>query len=622
MVSEKTKARLWIAVLIFIDLAAGAALALLLGSGTSQPSGFLFLGIALVLALVSLVLAFSLRYGHARSLGLHGALLVGSIIFMFPFAWLIITSFKYPEEIVSYPPKWIPSVPVPLATSPYVTAELYDPVERPEVMEEAQWERLWPRMEETLWEGARTHIPREFRQDLEEEALRHVLVQALWKSLVSGMPATAWQQEEEALLRVLQQRVTAGRVADVWNTVYRCVAVREIFVSNFERFDYAVNGMTLTRLEKETDRSGEVTLRRLPLNLTAQEEMLQVAYALDEQPVAQLTFELPLPIPSSELLSITLPLRQDRTWHRTRFVVELEGRRYESRDALFLSGYRWQELTFKLADRDDEDERDVGVWPVYPVASADGVYDKPGHVRLTMEVERSSRLAAMWNKYASNYRSAWITGEYWGYYISNSVYLVIMNVIGQIISCSMVAYAFSRLRWPGREVLFFLVLATLMLPPQVTMIPVFLVFRSLGWYNTLKPLWVPAFAGGAFFVFLLRQFMKGIPRELEEAALIDGCSYFGIYWRIILPLVKPALAAVGIFTFMASWNEFMAPLIYISDQRLYPLALGLFDFRAEYGAEFGLLMAASSIMIVPVVVIFFFAQKYFIQGVTLTGMKN
>ena len=197
-----------------------------------------------------------------------------------------------------------------------------------------------------------------------------------------------------------------------------------------------------------------------------------------------------------------------------------------------------------------------------------------------------------------------------------------MTMVGQVFSCSIVAYAFSRLNWPGREVLFAVLLATMMLPAQVTMIPVFMIFEKLGWYNTLRALWAPSFLGSAFYIFLLRQFMKSIPDELEDAAKIDGCSYFGIYWRIILPLVKPALAAVCIFTFMGTWNDFMGPLIYINDQRLYPLALGLFDFRALHATDFGMLMAASTLMTLPVIALFFLAQRYFIQGVTLTGIKG
>ncbi len=195
-------------------------------------------------------------------------------------------------------------------------------------------------------------------------------------------------------------------------------------------------------------------------------------------------------------------------------------------------------------------------------------------------------------------------------------------MLGQLFSCSVVAYAFARLKWPGRDISFGLVLSTMMLPAQVTMIPVFLIYRYLGWYDTLQPLWVGSLFGSAFFIFLLRQFMRTIPGDLEDAAKIDGCTFFGLYWRIILPLMKPALAAVAIFSFMNAWNEFMGPLIYLNDQRLYPLSLGLYQFRIEHAADYGMLMAASALMIIPVVIIFFLAQKHFIQGVQLTGMKG
>jgi ABC-type glycerol-3-phosphate transport system permease component len=161
-----------------------------------------------------------------------------------------------------------------------------------------------------------------------------------------------------------------------------------------------------------------------------------------------------------------------------------------------------------------------------------------------------------------------------------------------------------------------------MIPPQVTMIPVFLIFKELGWYNTLKPLWIGSFFGSAFYIFLLRQFMKGIPKDLEDSAMIDGCSYFGIYRLVILPLIKPALAAIGIFTFMGTWNDFMGPLIYLNDQRLYPLSLGLFALQVFKFGDYGLMMAASVLMTLPVILLFFAAQRQFIQGVTLTGMKN
>lgn len=208
-------------------------------------------------------------------------------------------------------------------------------------------------------------------------------------------------------------------------------------------------------------------------------------------------------------------------------------------------------------------------------------------------------------------------------YLRNSVVVTLLSMLGVVASSSIVAYAFACLRWPGRNVLFIILLATMMLPMQVTMIPVFVLFKDFGWLNTYKPLVVPAFfGGGAFNIFLLRQFYLGIPREIAEAARIDGCSEFRIYWNIMLPLTKPALATIAIMTFMFSWNDFLGPLIYLSDKAKGTLALGLSMFVGQYQTEWGALMAASLLMMLPMVVIFFFFQKYIIQGFTMSGVKG
>ena len=204
----------------------------------------------------------------------------------------------------------------------------------------------------------------------------------------------------------------------------------------------------------------------------------------------------------------------------------------------------------------------------------------------------------------------------------NTVYVTALSIIGLLLSSSLAAYAFSRLRWPGREVFFVVLLATMMLPAAVTMLPVFLIFRWLGWVDTLRPLWAPAFLGSAFHIFLLRQFFLTIPMELEEAAKIDGCNPLTTYWRIMLPLVKPALAAVTIMAFMGSWNNFMGPLIYINSPQKMPLSYALYLFQGMHGGEQGLLMAAATMMMLPVLLVFFFTQRYFIQGITLTGLKG
>lgn len=206
-------------------------------------------------------------------------------------------------------------------------------------------------------------------------------------------------------------------------------------------------------------------------------------------------------------------------------------------------------------------------------------------------------------------------------YFGNTLYITIFNVIAILISCSLVAYGFARINWPGRDALFMVLISTLMIPGAVTLIPTFIIFRNLGWIGTPNPLTWPAFTGNAFYIFLLRQFFLTIPRELSAAAKIDGASEFQTYWRIILPLSRAALAAVALFTFMANWNDFLGPLIYLSDKSQFTLAIGLYGFLSRVRTEWGLLMAASTIMISPVIVLFFFTQRTFIQGITMTGIK-
>lgn len=208
-------------------------------------------------------------------------------------------------------------------------------------------------------------------------------------------------------------------------------------------------------------------------------------------------------------------------------------------------------------------------------------------------------------------------------FAKNTITVAVLCMIGQTLTAAMVAYAFARLRFPFREPLFLLVLSTMMLPPQVTMIPTFIMWTIPGWIDSLKPLIIPSFfGGGAFFIFLLRQFFLTIPKELEESATIDGCGPFRIFWNVILPLSKPALATVALFSFIGSWNDFLGPLIYTQSIEKKTLAVGLNAFKTLLGTQPHLLMAASVAMLVPILVIFFFAQKYFVQSVVTTGVKG
>lgn len=221
-----------------------------------------------------------------------------------------------------------------------------------------------------------------------------------------------------------------------------------------------------------------------------------------------------------------------------------------------------------------------------------------------------------------NYPLALSRLDFWRL-LGNTLIIVYSNLVGQVLSASLVAFGFARLRFPGRDLLFFVMLSTMMLPSVVTLIPLYVFYKDLGWINTFLPLTLPAyFGGGAFFIFLLRQFFMTIPKELEDAARIDGCSSFEVYWRIFLPLSRPALTTVAIFSFMSHWNDFVGPLIYLRTPDKFTLALGLQTFQGLYSTDYHYLMAASIVVVSPVILIFFLAQRYFVRGIILTGMKG
>lgn len=205
-------------------------------------------------------------------------------------------------------------------------------------------------------------------------------------------------------------------------------------------------------------------------------------------------------------------------------------------------------------------------------------------------------------------------------YLRNTLLTAILSVIGALLSSSLVAFGFARLKFPGRDLIFKLLLSTMMLPAAVTLLPQFLLFRSLGWVDTLLPLWAPAFFASAFNVFLLRQFFMQIPNELEDAAKIDGAGVLQTFWRVMLPQIGPALAVVAIWTFIGAWNNFMGPLIYINSPENMPLSYALQLFQTERGGSPGLMMAFATLTIIPVLLLFFFSQKYFVEGASLSGL--
>ncbi|HOM80994.1 MAG TPA: ABC transporter permease subunit [Armatimonadota bacterium] len=551
-----------------------------------------------------------------RQAGIHLALLAGCVLFAFPFVWLVTTSFKDEREIAAFPPRWIPRVPHYSSRSPFVDPDYYDEMKRPAGMAPEMWREhrdAIARWLDTCLASACSLHPEALpvADVVTDPTWERALRNGMWDELSRILPDEVAQQPDR-LKTFIAANVSAERLRKVATGLSRVCAIGELSLrdARHDRVDSTAESGRWRVV------SGAAELgRRVAVEI---ESGQLLRYDLGAGPVLlERSLYLSRPGALGEWVdSITLGLHSDDSWHRLFLTVETPDAVYRSEEAFWLERASWRDLVWRFSEPDDRTKPVVVLRPD-PRARATSL--AANEIRLRLRIERTSPLMAAYAKYSLNYRRALRYIPFWRY-VGNSVYLVILNILGQVLACSLVAYAFARLRFYGRDVLFALLLATMMLPGQVTMIPVFLIFKSLGWYDTLKPLWVGAWFGSAFYIFLLRQFFLGIPTDLEDAAKIDGCGFFGLYWRIMLPLVRPALATVAIFTFMSTWNDFMGPLIYIGREELSPLALGLFQFRSEHGGEWGMMMAASTLMTLPVVVIFFLAQRYFIQGVTLTGM--
>ncbi len=242
---------------------------------------------------------------------------------------------------------------------------------------------------------------------------------------------------------------------------------------------------------------------------------------------------------------------------------------------------------------------------------------------LKSDVELSASPFSLWPQSwrFANYHDA-LTAMPYATYLTNTLWLCAGTVCGTVISSSLVAYGLARLRWPGRNLCFALIVGTMLLPWHVTMIPRFLLLREAGLYDSLAAIIVPTFLGDAFYIFLLRQFFLTIPAELSEAARIDGLSELGIFWRIILPLSKPAIATVALFQLISTWNDFGGPLLFLSDPEKFPLAYGLERFISAYSDQTHLLLAAATLFTLPIMIIFFLTQKLFVKGIATTGSKG
>lgn len=544
-----------------------------------------------------------------RWLLIYGLLLAGSTIFSLPFVWMIGTSFKVDREMFGEEITFLPMRPIPATASPYL-----DPAYFP-AAHGALYGQIRPVIEEALRAREAAMPDRAANRDQSVA----ILAPGIFRRLLQVTPSATWKLPAAERDAEVRGRITDEMVEEAVRKVYRRLSLGGLRARSLDLQEVDVTeGHPLSDFWT-IESSSEA---RLVDDVEGKTRVADLAYrfpAADGELRLTRTFTLPFPV--DRLHRLQLYLRPDDSWHAMEFEVEKQGHLWKGERPEHMGNFQWSVISLQDHGPDDESTK-MRLWlPLQKQATGPGYVHGDREVKVTLILRQASQFDAWWAKCQRNYRGALDYIPFWRY-AGTSVFLVILNIVGTLFSCSIVAFSFARLQWPGRNLSFGLMMATMMIPGQVTMIPYFLIIKSLGWYNTLTPLWVMSLTGNAFNIFLLRQFMKGIPRDLEDAARIDGCNSWQVYLNVILPLIKPTLACIAIFTFMGVWNDFMGPLIYLSDQRLYPLSLGLYAFNVQAGGNFGMMMAGSLLMTLPVVMIFFFAQKYFIQGVTLTGMKG
>ena len=546
-----------------------------------------------------------------RRLLIYLALVTGSLVFAWPFVWMAATSAKLQRELFNDHPRTMPEAPKSRLRSPYIDDHLFADVSG-------------PRMEESIGLIEEQLKSRAYSRPADDnsEAALEAAARGIYAHLLATIPDKTWQKSADDLRAEITTKITPELVSNIGVRLRRVFCVRQMRVRSY---DLQEDELVAPKDAATKWKIGGTAMASLTPAGSADDSCAELRYDFSKGDVVTLSQTFTTTFPVSRLHRIQFYLRNDDNWHAIKLIVEKNGKQLRAERAIDDADSNWVVDTWQEPGPDDRVIK-IRTWTLLrEIGAGPQFVSDPNQLKITLELSRRNLVQAWIAKILRTYRLTLDYIPFWRY-VGTSVFLVVLNLAGTLTSCSLVAYSFARLSWPGRAIAFALLLATMMIPPQVTMIPQFLIFQKLGWYNTLKPLWVTSFFAAAFSVFLLHQFIKGVPRDLEDAARLDGCGFLRIYWHVILPLIKPALAVVAIFSFLATWNEFMTPLIYLSDQRLYPLSFGLYAFQIQAlqvgtSAEIGMLMAGSLLMMLPVIVVFFFAQRYFLKGVVLTGLK-
>lgn len=572
----------------------------------------------------------------AKTFFIFAILIFGGVIFALPFMDMVFTSMKTDDEVADEHYHFLPKAAIAQAASPYVAADQDKRIERPADMDTGLWKNLEKPYTDAIrdvvtkwWDnggslkdgGEGQKFFKEKFAGVDKAKAIEVITQTVGGAVMKRVPDSARKDEKDPVGKIVEEAKRLATDETIWpefkvdvprftlgEVRVRVADLTEKLAGNGENWK-VINGPGILAMSPKPFDAGA----QLNYDFAAGQGE-ELTLRMDPQEGKD---QLDAKTESGGINRISVSFQPDRSWAKIELFVIRDGQRYSMKEPLNSDdvrptevGLRWPDVTkdslvgrsYRLLDSVAAEERDKGV-----------------AFAVEMRLTKVGPIGAWWGKASRNYTLAFIQAPLWRY-IGTSFALAILNIILVLFASSLAAYSFARVDFPGRNVLFGVLLATMMIPGQVTMIPTFLIYKNLGFYNSLVPLWLPSAFGTAFFIFMARQFLKAIPKELEEAARIDGCGFFGIYWYVMLPLIRPTLAAIAMFAFQGAWNNFMGPLIYVNDERLYPLAFGLWKFNLQSGASNSLMMAGAFVMTLPLIITFFLFQRYFVQGITLSGL--
>ena len=558
--------------------------------------------------------------------GVGYLLLVGAAFCtMIPLLWLLTSSFKTANEIFAVPIQWFPNLPPRVASSPYIVEDAYPKIEKPMAVDEAGWKTLQPQLTQIIWAKAQAHIAAngKFSNYVSSEELQTEIIEGLWRQLVAGLPDEVWNGTTDSVTAAVRDTIIPEAVDTIWGSVYREVAVGTLRI---EDLDFNRTPIEIVNWEAETG-----TRIRTSDDL---QTAASLSYNFQDSDTTRMTAAISSPIPIERIRRITLPVRGDASYHRLSLTVSVpqsgmnagstnNGITYQPTRSFVLGSALWTDSVWRVHGIPGElESSQITMQRVETNLAAQSAVEvgAGSQLFLQLSIHQPAYLSIVWDKLTSNYRNLWKTVPYNRYFV-NSVFIATASTLLTLFFCSLGGYAFAKYKFRGQKILFGILLASMMVPFQVLLVPLFGLMYDIGWLNSYKAIVIP-FSVGAFGVFLMRQFIVTIPSELLDAARIDGCSEFGIYYRIVLPIIKPALGALTIYSFLGSWNGYLWPLIILRDEAKYTLPIGLANLVGIYRQDYGMLMAGTLLSLMPIVILFLAMQREFVQGITLGGVKE